>query len=92
MHPSKETPDLLSQVPVEIRAGFPLLVFDPRRLTFVKLPVRELLLAFSHDALVLSLLVRVSREAVGGGSDVSPGHLSSTLWDMLVEQRSHVGR
>lgn len=48
--------------------------------------MRELLLSFSDDAFVLGLSVRVPSEAVGGGSEVSPEHLSSTLWDMSVEQ------
>lgn len=85
MYPGEEPPNLLSQAPIEVRPGFPLLVFDFRRLRLVKLPMRELLLAFPHDAFILGLLALVPSEAVGSGGEVSSEYLSSALWDMLVE-------
>ena len=67
-------------------------MFDAGRLSLVEPPMRELLLALSHDILVLSLLVRVAREAIGGGGEISPEHLSSTLEGKSVERSPHADR
>lgn len=80
VNPSKEAHDLLSQASVEVGAGLPLLVLNPRRLSPVKPEFRELNLALLHNPFALGLLDLVSREAVGGGGDVTPKDLSSTLF------------
>lgn len=85
MHPGEEAADLLSQVPIVVRPGFPLLVFDLRRLRLVEPPMRELLLALPYDPFILGLLALVPSEAVGSGGEVSSEYLPSALWDMLVE-------